>query len=445
MSTSDPAAPVLSHATPQTTTGSARRAVFSGSLGSALEYFDFSVYGTLAATVFPKVFFSELNTGTALLASFATFGAGFFARPLGGLVFGAVGDRLGRRTVLIVTLVLMGVSSSLIGVLPSYATAGLLAPTLLVLLRFVQGFALGGEVTGSQLLALEHAPDHRRGFFGSLMAIGSPIAQVFATLTLTGLAFVLSPEQFLSWGWRIPFIFGIVMVVVGYYVRRNVDETPVFAEAEQLRAAEKIPQERALAVFRKRPGTVIALICAWAAPAALFWVCVTFAISYLTGTLKYPNSISFGMLVIANFASIFAALLGGRLSDRIGRRKVFATGLVVLGISTAAIFPIFNLRIFPLSVAIVALALCAVQFICGAQAAFYAEALPTPMRFTGSAIGYTGANLLFSAPTPFIASWILLSTGNNVFFISLYSLCLVAISGIALFFIPERHGQPLEQ
>ena len=422
-----------------------RRAVVSGTFGTALEWFDFAVYGTLSATLFPLLFFPSFDENSAILASFATFGAGMVARPLGGIVFGALGDKIGRRNVLMFTLVLMGAASVLIGLLPTYAMAGIIAPILLVVLRFLQGFALGGEATGVQVLVVEHAPTAHRGLYGGILATGSPLAQTFASITLTGLAMFLSTEDFASWGWRIPFLMGVLLLVVGVFIRRRIEETPAFKENQKKAAESAIPQERALAVIAKKPGTVIKLVLSWAASAGLFWISVTYAVNYLTKELGYDNSITFGLLLIANLISIPAAVLGGRLSDRIGRKKTFLLGLTMQGIAAGTMFPIMNSMNYPASVAIIALALCGIQVTAGTQAAFFSESLPTSMRYTGSALGMTLAGLFFGAPIPFIAAWIFQNTENGTVALTAIALGLVVISIIATLMLPERYKQSLHE
>ncbi|MDQ4490096.1 MFS transporter [Sinomonas sp. ASV486] len=440
-------APMAAHTSdaPIADTRGARRAVASGTFGTALEWFDFAVYGTLSATIFPHLFFPAFDANSAVLASFATFGAGMAARPLGGVVFGAMGDRIGRRNVLMFTLVLMGISSILIGLLPTYAAAGIIAPTLLVALRFLQGFALGGESTGAQILVVEHAPNERRGFFGGILATGSPVAQTIASLTLTGLAMFLSKDAFESWGWRIPFLMGILLLVVGVFIRRRIEESEAFKESQRLAAESDEPQDRALAVLRKRPGTVLKLVLAWAAPAGLFWICVTYAVNYMTKELHYDNSSTFALMVMGNVISIPAAIFGGRLSDRIGRKKSFLLGLLLMGISAATMFPTMNTMNYAASVAVIAVALCGIQMMAGTQASFFAEALPTSMRYTGSALGMTFAGLIFGAPIPFVAAWIFQNTSNGTLALTLMGVGLVVISAIATLLLPERYKRGLHE
>ncbi|WP_084143315.1 MFS transporter [Amycolatopsis taiwanensis] len=422
-----------------------RRAVASGTFGTALEWFDFAVYGTLSATLFPTLFFPSFDANTAVLASFATFGAGMLARPLGGIVFGALGDRIGRRNVLMFTLVLMGLSSVLIGLLPTYAAVGIVAPALLVSLRFLQGFALGGEASGAQILVVEHAPDGRRGMFGGILAIGSPVAQTLASVVLTGLAAFLSKDAFAAWGWRVPFLLGVLLLVVGMFIRRRIEESSAFKESKQRAAESDTPQERALSVLRRRPGTVIKLVLSWAAPTGLFWICVTYAVNYMTKELHYANSVTFSLLIMANLISVPAAIFGGRLSDHIGRKKTFIIALTMLGIAAGTMFPIMKSMNFAASVAVVALALCGIQAAAGTQAAFFSESLPTSMRYTGSALGMTFAGLIFGAPIPFVAAWIFQNTSNGTFALSAIGVGLVVISIIATILLPENYKRPLHE
>ncbi|GAB2446637.1 MFS transporter [Streptomyces incanus] len=419
-------------------TPAARRAVVSGALGSALEWFDFSVYGALSATVFPQLFFPDLAPGTALLASFATFGVGLVARPLGGLLFGMLGDRLGRRNVLMVTLLLMGAASVLIGLLPTYATVGILAPAALVALRFLQGFALGGELTGSQLMVMEHSPNRRRGIAGALMSVGSPISQVLATLSLTGLAAWLTEEQFNGWGWRVPFLMSVALIAVGYYIRHRVEETPTFL------ASEGKSEQPARGLLKQHRKTVTLLVLAWAAPGALYYIMVTFATSYLTGELGFDKSSTFGLMVVANTISIGASLLGGWSSDRIGRKRVLFTGLAILLAFLIPFFLILNTGNWWMAALAVTGALCGVQFMTGCQGAFYAEALPTPIRYTGSALGLTCGNMIFAAPAPFLATWLMQISDNGTALVTGYGLLTILVSAVAIRLLPDRTGRQLE-
>jgi MFS family permease len=411
----------------------ARRAALGAAIGTSLEFFDFAAYGALSATVFPQLFFSELSPVSALLASFATFGVGLVARPLGGLFFGMLGDRVGRRTVLTWTLVVMGTASALIGFLPTFAVAGVTAPILLVALRLIQGFALGGETTGAQLMTIEHAPRTRRGQFGSFIALGNPISQVLSTLTMTGLAAALSPEDFSSWGWRIPLIASLLLVIVGIWIRRRTEEPAVFAHDAE--ADQKRP--RALAVFKAHPGTIVRLLLTWAATGTLFYITTVFVLSYLTGSLGFDKSISFGILLIGNLVSIPFALLGGRVADRLGKRTAMLIGLISLGAFATGVFAVLDTKNIVLIVIAIAGCLSSCQFMAAAQPAFFAESFPTRMRYTGSAAAFTGASMIFSATAPFIATAIMASTGGHPWVVALYGFAVIAISLSAILLSPR--------
>lgn len=386
-----------------------RRAVVSGALGSALEWFDFAIYGAMAATVFPLLFFNELDPAMGLLASFATFGVGFFARPLGGVVCGHLGDRFGRRRILLATFISMGVASMIIGLLPPYSQIGIFAPVGLVLMRFIQGFALGGEATGAQLMTMEHAPKDRRAFYGTLMAMGSPISQVMANLSLVALSALLSEEAFLAWGWRLPFLLSILLVAVGIYIRFKVEETPVYREGMK-NAAEKTGNPGQ--VIRSHWATILRLMLAYSPIIVTFYIVSVFGISHLTAH-GFTRTETFTIIMISNFLSVIAMWWGGRLADVYGRRRILMLGSAGTLVSALLFFPAADSGSFPLVLAAVSFALCAAQFGNAGHGALFAEAFPTHIRYTGSALALTGGNLIFAAPAPFLSSWLMSVSGGN--------------------------------
>lgn len=416
----------------------AKRAVLSGTFGSALEWFDFAVYGAMAATVFPKLFFNDMNPAIALLASFATFGVGFVARPLGGIVFGHLGDRLGRRKILLTTFITMGVASMVIGLLPPQSAIGIAAPALLVLMRFVQGIALGGEATGAQLMTMEHAPADRRAFYGGLMAMGSPISQVAANLMLAVLSGVLSPEAFLSWGWRVPFLLSILLVAVGIYIRLKVEETPVFKEGMQDIAQEST---NPATVIKTHGVTILRLILAFAPIVVTFYIVSVFGISYLT-THGFSQSQTFTIIMISNFLSVIAIWWGGRLADVYGRRRILTIGSAGTLLAAVLFFPVVNLGSFPLTLGMVAFSLVTAQFGNAGQGALFAEAFPTHMRYTGSALALTGSNLIFAAPAPFLASWLMSISGGSTVSITVAWIVIIVAALINLVLMND--GKTLE-
>lgn len=415
----------------------ANRAALSSIAGSALEWLDFAAYGAIAATVLPQLFFSATDTTTAALAAFATFSVGFVARPLGGLICGALGDRVGRRNMLVFTFLLMGVCSFLIGVLPTYASIGVYAPVALVVLRFMQGFALGGEVTGSQLLTMEHAPKNRRGFYSSFIAMGSPLAQVLANAVLFGVAAIVTNEQFLRFGWRIPFLFSFLLVAIGLFIRMRISETPAFeAQMKQKRSG----RVQSTAGFGKHGGTILRLMMVWAAVSIAYFIATVFILSYVTGKLGISKQTAFAILIVAHLCSMVAMGFGGALCDRIGRRRAMLLGSRSMLVAFIVFFPlILSGHVLLIGLAIVFL-LCAAQFHAGVQPAYFAEAFPTEFRYRGSAVAYNLAVVIGSS-APFAATLIQAHTAGATWPIVALGIVFNLISMWAIHAGPESHGE----
>jgi MFS family permease len=382
----------------------ATRAVTAATIGTALEWFDFTLYGTVAATVLPKLFFPSMDPTSALLASLATFGVGLAARPLGAIICGHLGDKLGRRNLMLGTVSIMGLASVLMGVLPTYAQIGVWAPILLVLLRIIQGFALGGESTGAQLMALEHAHPNRRGKYSGLLGLCSPLSQILANAVLLLLSSTLSPEAFDSYGWRLPFLLSFVLVVVGVYIRLKVEETPAFVELKKTRTAQVgSPLRDAVRLHWK---TILRLMFFFCGPAAIFYLIVVFSLSYITKNLGVPKQEGFLLLMGANLCAIVGALAGGMLSDRIGRKKALAIGSTATLLILFVYFGVLGTKSFWPMLGIMGLFLGFTQFQSGIQPVWFAESFPTNVRYSGSALAYTGANLLTGGPMPLVAVYL---------------------------------------
>jgi MFS family permease len=402
-----------------------RQAAVSSAMGSVLEWLDFTAYGVVSATVFPKLFFPTLDPNSALLASFATFGVGFVARPAGGIVFGLLGDRIGRKQVLLITFLLMGFSSLLIGLMPPYALIGIWAPILIVALRFMQGFALGGEATGAQLFTMEHAPADKRGLFGSFINLAAPASQVLANGLLFAIAAVMTDQQFETFGWRIPFLLSILLIVLGAYLRSRVAETPAF----------EAMKERQVAPTHGLPATPGVRV-RWLTVSRL----TVFSISYLGAHTALPKQTIFLCLMAANTVAVGLTIAGGVASDRFGRKPaLFAAALVVMAVMPVY-FAILNIGNAALVFVVMSLVIGAIQAQSGILPAFFAEQFPTSTRYSGSALAYTGANLLFAGPTPFVATWIMQQSSGSTFWLTVICVVLVAISFVALLVSPEtRH------
>jgi len=418
------------------------RAVASGALGSALEYFDFAVYGALAATIFPSLFFSELGSTGALLASFATFGVGFAARPVGAIVFGHLGDRFGRKPILFVTLMLMGGSSILIGALPTGKGVGI--AVLLVGLRFIQGFSLGGEAIGNQLMTMEHGDKSRRGLLGSFITMGSPISQVMANLSLVVLSAVLTTEQFESWGWRIPFLGSILVVVIAVFIRLKLEETPAFIanQEEEAESPAAKPAGKGLRVLKTHPLKVTQLALSWGGPALAFYLVAVYGLNYLTKETDISRDTTFTILMVANGISVVACLFGGWLCDRIGRKPVMLGGIAGAFVGIGLFFTVAGSDVLVTGL-IVTLVLSSVQFLSGAQPALFAEQFPTESRFSGAALSHTFANLIFSAPSPFIAAALAAVGGTKL--VMLFTLAVLIASAIAVTKLQDGRHLNLEE
>lgn len=420
-----------------------RKAVTAATIGTALEWFDFTLYGAVAATVLPKLFFPAMEPTSGLLASLATFGVGLAARPLGAITCGYLGDKLGRRNLMLATVSLMGLASVLMGLLPTYAQVGIWAPIMLVILRIIQGFALGGESTGAQLMALEHARSDRRGFYSGLLGLCSPLSQILANGALLGLAALLSAEQFESFGWRIPFLMSFVLVVVAIFIRLKVSETPAFVALQKTQTPHAGSPLKD--VLKTHSRTILRLMLFFCSPAALFYLIVIFSLSYLVKNLGMSQSMGFMSMMVANVCAIFGALAGGYLSDRWGRKKALAFGSCMTLAILMVYFPMLNTQQPAMIMAAMGLFLGFTQFQSGIQPVAFAEAFPTNVRYSGSALAYTGANLLIGGPMPILAVWLMSQTGNSPWL--LVAIC-AAINLVSLAMIligPETRGIDLDQ
>ena len=428
---------------PAARTSMATKAVTAATIGTALEWFDFTLYGAVSATVFPRVFFPTMNATTALLASLTTFGVGLAARPLGAIICGHLGDKVGRRQLMLVTVTVMGLASVLIGLLPGYATIGVSAQFLLVALRIIQGFALGGESTGAQLMALEHAPPDRRGGYSGLLGICSPLSQILANAVLFVLSSQLSPADFESYGWRIPFLLSFVLVAIGLYIRLKVSETPAFVALEQTEIVE-IGSPLRDAVRFHWPA-VLRWMFFFCGPAALFYLIVVFSLSYLTSRLGVSKQDAFALLMGANVCAIVGALAGGILSDRIGRRPALAVGSLATLLILFVYFPILETRSFVPMLIIMGLFLGFTQFQSGIQPVAFAEAFPTNVRYSGSALAYTGANLISGGPVPVLAVWLVSLGGGSPWGVVLLCAGWNVLSLAMILTAPETRGIDLNR
>ncbi|MEW9529112.1 MFS transporter [Microbispora sp. NPDC049125] len=381
-------------------------------VGTTIEWYDFFLYGSAAALVFNKLFFPTADALTGTLLAFLTYAVGFVARPLGGLVFGHFGDRIGRKRLLVVSLLLMGGATFLIGCLPTYATLGVAAPVLLTVLRLVQGFALGGEWGGAVLLVSEHGEPRNRGFWASWPQAGAPGGNLLATGVLAVLAAVQTDEAFLAWGWRIAFLLSGVLVLIGLWIRLTVTESPVFTEA--LARQEPAPQAPILGVLRHHWRDVLIAIGARMAENVSYYVMTAFVLVYGTTAAGLPKGTVLNAVLIGSAVHFVTIPLWGALSDRLGRRPVYLLGAAGIGLWAFAFFPLIDTKSFALVTLAVTVGLLFHGAMYGPQAAFFSELFATRMRYSGVSIGYQLASIVAGAVAPLIAVALLDAYGSSV-------------------------------
>lgn len=408
-------------------------------VGTSIEWFDYFIYAQAAGLVLGPLFFAPLaksDPSLAQILSFATIGIAFLFRPLGAIVSGYLGDRFGRKVSLIMTLVLMGVATALVGVLPTYAQAGIWAPILLILLRILQGFSAGGEWGGAALMAVEHAPPGRRSFFGSFPQIGTPIGMIAATLVLLTLTATIDRDAFLAWGWRLPFLSSIVLIVIGFVIRRSVEESPIFEEMRLRRRHSSAPLGVLMRHHRK-PVLLAALI--FMANNAAGYLLIAFFISYGQKTLNLPAT---SMLLVCTLAAVgwlIFTIAGGVLGDRIGRVRTFQIGYVALALWAVPMWWLIDsgsLVQFFVAAFVMAAAL---GLSYGPQAALYAEMFPANVRYSGVSIGYSLGSILGGAFAATIAQWIV-ATYHQSWLIGVYIAILSVISLVAVSMVKGVEG-----
>jgi MFS transporter, MHS family, shikimate and dehydroshikimate transport protein len=417
---------------------SKRRLIPGTVIGSVIEWYDIAIYGQAAALVFGVLFFPDFSPTAGLVAAFATFGVGYFARPVGAMIFGHVGDRYGRRFALVATLLLMGAATVAIGLLPTYASVGVLAPILLVICRLLQGLGVGAEYVGAVTMVAEFAPTKRRGFFASLPAAGVFIGIGLAA-AVSALVATLPEEQLLSWGWRIPFLLSIAVVGIGLLIRLRVPESPVFTDLKSARARTKVP---ALALIKAMPKRLLLVMLANGVLAFNIYVVQTYSLSYIAGK-GVPKSVALSAVLIGCAVGALAIPLVGVMSDRSGRRPVY---IGVSAFCAVIAFPFFwlldtaNVVLIILAFAL-ALGGCLAMF--GSQAAYYSELFPASYRFSGFALGREIPGAVLAGPAPVISvGLVTLGDGSPTLLAS--AMVLVAVVGLfAVVALPETRGSDL--
>ena len=422
---------------------SRNKVVVASLIGTAIEFFDFYIYATAAVIVFPHIFFPQGDPAAATLQSLATFAIAFVARPIGSALFGHFGDRVGRKVTLVASLLTMGISTVLIGLLPGYESIGIMAPLLLALARFGQGLGLGGEWGGAALLATENAPPKKRALYGSFPQLGAPIGFFFANGTFLLLSWLLSDEQFMSWGWRVPFIFSAVLVIIGLYVRVSLHETPVFAKVAAAKKQVKVPMGTLLSKHLRVTvlGTFIML-----ATYTLFYIMTVYSMTYSTAAvpngLGLPRNEVLWMLMMAVIGFGVMVPIAGLLADRFGRRKsmITITSLIIL-FGLFVFQPLLGSGNPALIMAYLLIGLSLMGLTFGPMGALLPELFPTEVRYTGASFSYNVSSILGASVAPYIAAWL---TGTyGLAYVGYYLASMAALTLIALVLTHETRDRSL--
>lgn len=392
--------------------------------GTSIEWYDFFLYGAAAALIFPTAFFGEATPSTALILSLLTFAAGFIARPIGGIIFGHYGDRVGRKKTLVMALILMGVSSTLIGLLPTYAMIGITAPILLTSLRFAQGLAIGGQWGGAMLLVTESAPSNQRGYYGAFAQAGAPIGVILANLAFITTSALVSEDSFYSWGWRIPFLASAILIGISMYIQLNLEDTKAFKELQALRESQKDNNEDAirrspiLEAIQKYPNRIALAAGAFLSIQVTFYILIAFLLAYGVASADITRDDMLAAVLIASAIMVPVQFIFSSYSDRHGRKGVFMAGAILTGLWAFAIFPLVDTGNFWLIVLAISGGLVFVSMMYGPQAAFFTELFSTEVRYSGATLGYQFGAILGGAFAPTIAA--LLWKDYGIFWVSVY-------------------------
>ncbi|MFT4085507.1 MAG: MFS transporter [Nocardioides sp.] len=417
------------------------RVALAAAVGATIEWYDFFLYGTAAGLVFDKLYFDGLSGSAATFASFGTFAVGFLARPVGGLIFGHFGDRIGRKAMLIWTLVIMGVGTALVGVLPTYDSIGVLAPILLVVLRILQGIGVGGEYGGAVLLAVEFAPPQRRGFFGSFAHTGVP-GGLFLASAVFSLASLLPDAAFMSWGWRVCFLLSIVLLAIGSWIRLSVMETPAFQQVKSDHEVIKVPVKELL---RCQPRTLLLGMGTRFIEGFTYNLYSVYLLAYAVNTVGVEKQTVLDAIMAGAALGVALTVVAGALSDRLGRKPVYRIG-ALLGLALA--FPTAAMVSSGVTLAVVASLVAGLGLVYGTVygplAAFWSELFETRYRYSALSTLYQVSGVLASGLTPIIAAALVTLGGGSLWLVACYNVVVAVISLISMQLLPETHGRPLE-
>lgn len=415
------------------------RLAAASSIGTALEWYDFTVYNIMAALVFNHVFFPSFDPLVGTILAFSTYAVGYVSRPVGGFIFGHLGDVAGRKAVLITTLVIMGVTTALMGLLPGYASWGIWSPVLLVALRFIQGIALGGEWAGAVLLSMEHGEANKRGRNASFAQVGPSCGTLIGTGFITLVTLALSVDQFQAWGWRIPFLLSLLLVMFGLWLRRGVEETPTFVA---MQAAEKTTHTPLKEVFKSYPRQLLIAGGSRIGSDVLYALVVVFTLTYVTTVLNLPRPLALMATMLGAIGNAITVPMFGALSDRLGRRPVYIVGALLAIIWSFVFFELLDSSQPVLIVIAVIVGLLIHAIMYGPQAAFVTEQFPTHVRYAGSSLAYTLAGIIGGGFAPLIITTLFKEMGSTLW-VSLYVSLALAITLVALWCAKETAHKPL--
>jgi metabolite-proton symporter len=423
--------------------------------GSSIEWYDFFIYGTAAALVFPDLFFPGFGDTAGTILSYSTFAVGFVARPVGGLIFGHFGDKFGRKRALVTALILMGIGTTAIGLMPGYGTIGIVAPILLVTLRFLQGVCIGGQWGGAVLLATESAPPEKRGFYGSFAQMGVPVAVLISNIIFLIIAATLGDDALVAWAWRIPFLLSVLLIGLGLYIQLRLEDTPAFRHLQEYREQHQSEEEQREAaeaagspvweVIRTYPKEIALAAGAFISINANFYLLITYILDYGTAEVGLPQSTVLTAVLISSVAGLMAIAGFAALSDVIGRRLPFIGGAVLLGLWTLfAFWPLVDSGSPGALVLALVLAQIFLSMMYGPQAAFYSEIFTTKVRYSGASMGYQFGSVFGGALAPIIATSLLAATGTS-FAVGAYMAVVCAISGLCAFLLVETYGRSMDE
>ena len=425
-----------------------RKVALTSLSGTSIEWYDFFLYGAAAGLVFPKLFFGDVDPTTALILSFLTFAAGFIARPIGGIIFGHFGDTIGRKKTLVTALMLMGISSTFIGLLPTYDTIGVAAPILLTLLRFCQGIAIGGQWGGAMLLVTESAPHDRRGYYGAYAQAGAPVGVILANIAFISVSSLTTEESFLSWGWRIPFLISFGLVLISMYIQLKLEDTESFKALQEMKAsgegeAKVIKTSPILEAIRRYPARISLAAGAFLSIQVTFYILVAFILAYGVQTTDLSRNDLLMAVLIGSAVMVPMQFLFSDYSDRNGRKGIFMTGAVLTALWSFALFPLVDTGNFYFVVLAVAGGLTFLGMMYGPQAAFFAELFSTEVRYSGASLGYQIGAIIGGSFAPTIAT--LLWKNYDIFWVSVYIAFASLLSLVSVYFLTETYQKDLNE